>query len=288
MKHAAALAIAISLSCGAWAQKLPNLADSFRFAVIGDSGTGGRAQYEIGARLAQSQKILDFKIVVMLGDNIYGSQTPNDFQRKFELPYKALLDSGVKFHAALGNHDSLKQSSYKPFNMGGSRYYTFRPHSGIRFFAVDSTMVDQRQLEWLEKELAGSRSEWKIVYLHHPIYSSGAMHGSTPWLRAVLEPLLVKHGVSLVLAGHDHFYERMKPQQGIYHFVIGGSARLRPGNVRRTSLTAKAFDRDESFALMEIDHETLYFQVVSRTGETVDSGSFQRPSAERTSLPEPP
>ena len=186
MKRAVGLVIAVSLSCGAWAQKLPNLADSFRFAVIGDSGTGGRAQYEIGARLAQSQKILDFKIVVMLGDNIYGGQTPNDFQRKFELPYKALLDSGVKFHAALGNHDSLKQSSYKPFNMGGSRYYTFRPQSGIRFFAVDTTLVDQRQLEWLEKELAGSRSEWKIVYLHHPIYSSGAMHGSTPGLRAVL------------------------------------------------------------------------------------------------------
>ena len=91
--------------------------------------------------------------------------------------------------------------------------------------------------------------------------------------------------MSLVLAGHDHFYERMKPQRGIYHFVIGGSAKLRAGNVLRSSLTAKAFDTDTSFALMEIDHDTLHFQVVSRTGATVDSGSFPRPSAQRTSLP---
>ena len=92
--------------------------------------------------------------------------------------------------------------------------------------------------------------------------------------------------MSLVLAGHDHFYERMKPQRGIYHFVIGGSARLRVGNVRRSSLTAKSFDRDTSFAVMEIDHETLHFQVISRAGETVDSGSFQRPSGEGTSVTE--
>jgi hypothetical protein len=97
-------------------------------------------------------------------------------------------------------------------------------------------------------------------------------------LRAVLEPLFIKYGVSVVLAGHDHFYERIKPQRGIHYFVVGGSAKLRPGNVRPTDLTAKAFDRDNSFALMEIDRDTLYFQAVSRTGATVDFGSFKQAS----------
>jgi hypothetical protein len=128
-----------------------------------------------------------------------------------------------------------------------------------------------------------SGSEWKIV-IFITRSTLPAQHGSSLPLRAVLEPLFVKYGVSLVLAGHDHFYERIKPQQGIYHFVVGGSARLRAGNVLRTRLTAKAFDTDMSFALMEIDHETLHFQVVSRTGATVDSGAFPRPSAQRTSL----
>ena len=273
------VAIAALLTYGVWAQSLPNRPDSFHFAVIGDSGTGARPQYEIGDLLTRYQKISPFKTVVMLGDNIYGSDSPKDFARKFELPYKALLDLGVKFHAALGNHDSPQQASYKPFNMGGKRYYTFRPHSGIRFFALDSTFMDKAQLEWLRKELADSASEWKIVYFHHPMYSSGARHGSDMRLRSALEPLLVKYGVALVMAGHDHFYERIKPQQGIHHFVVGGSAKLRAGNVLRTKLTAKAFDRDLSFALMEIDGDTLHFQAVSRKGETVDSGSFQHPGA---------
>ena len=271
--------IAVLLICGIWAQSLADRQNSFYFAVIGDSGTGGRPQYEIGKLLARYRQTSPFKIVLMLGDNIYGSDSPADFERKFELPYKELLDSGVKFHAALGNHDSPRQASYKKFNMGGKRYYTFRPHPGIRFFALDSTFMDKAQLDWLQKELADSRSEWKIAYFHHPMYSSGARHGSDMALRSVLEPLFVKYGVAMVLAGHDHFYERIKPRQGIHHFVVGGSAKLRAGNVRRTSMTAKAFDRDLSFALMEIDGDTLHFQAISRSGATVDSGSFQRPHA---------
>ena len=122
MNRTALFAIVVSLGCGAWAQQLPNQPDSFRFAVIGDSGTGGRHQYEVGARLAEYQKIFPFQTVVMLGDNIYGSDTASDFRKKFELPYKTLLDSGVKFYAALGNHDSPSQCLYKLFNMQGKRY----------------------------------------------------------------------------------------------------------------------------------------------------------------------
>ncbi len=279
MKLAAVVAILISFSFGAWAQELPNREGSFRFAVVGDSGTGGKRQHQIGALLGQYHKTLGFMTVLMLGDNIYGRHKPKDFQKKFELPYKALLDSGVKFRAALGNHDSPTQISYKPFNMDGLRYYTFKPSEGIRFFALDSTAVDKRQLEWIERELSGSAGDWKIVYFHHPIYSSGARHGSDLALRAVLEPLFVKYGVSVVLSGHDHFYERIEPQRGIHYFVIGGSAKLRKKNIRKTGLTAKAFDRDNSFAVMEIDRDVLHFQAISRTGETVDIGSISRNSA---------
>jgi len=271
------LAIALLLIWGLWAQSLPNHPESFFFAVIGDSGTGLQPQYEVGKVLATFQKTTPFKTVVMLGDNIYGSDYPKDFERKFELPYKPLLDLGVKFHAALGNHDSPRQTAYKPFNMGGKRYYTFKPRSGIRFFALDSTLMDKAQLEWFEKELADSGSEWKIAFFHHPLYSSGARHGSDMGMRSAVEPLFVKYGVALALAGHDHFYERIKPQLGVQYFVAGGSAKLRAGNVRRTSLTAKAFDTDRSFVLMEIDGDTLHYQAISRKGSTVDSGSFERP-----------
>jgi 3',5'-cyclic AMP phosphodiesterase CpdA len=271
-------ALAALLACAAFGQSLPNRPGSFRFAVIGDSGTGLRPQYQVAERLASYLEPLRFETVVMLGDNIYGKDSPKDYARKFELPYQPMLKAGVKFHASLGNHDSPRQANYPLFNMGGKRYYSFRPHRGIRFFALDSTLMDKAQLEWLRKELEDSGSDWKIAFFHHPLYSSSARHGSDLGLRKLLEPLFVKYGVSMVLSGHDHVYERMKPQQGIHYFVIGNSAKLRAGNVRRSPLTEKAFDRDRGFALMEIDGDTLYFQVVSRTGATVDSGSFERPA----------
>jgi hypothetical protein len=280
-KHIPIIALAVTLS-GLLAQqlKLPNHKDSFHFALLGDTGTGGHAQYEVGARLTEFRKVFPFEIVLMMGDNMYGSQKPKDFKGKFEDPYKLLLDSGVKFYATLGNHDDPNQRSYKQFNMGGERYFTFKPRDGIRFFALDSNYMDKNQLAWIEKELAASGSEWKIVFFHHPLYSSGAAHGSDVQLRAVLEPIFVKHHVNLVLSGHDHFYERVKPQQGIYYFVVGGSAKLREGNVRtRSEITAKSFDTDNSFMLMEIEGDTLSYQAISRTGETVDSGSFQRAAA---------
>jgi hypothetical protein len=130
---------------------------------------------------------------------------------------------------------------------------------------------------WLEKELASSGSDWKIAYFHHPLYSSGAAHGSDLPLRAILEPLFVKYHVSLVLSGHDHFYERMKPQSGIYYFVVGGSAKLRLANPRGAGFSEMSFAKDNSFVLMEIKGDELYFQAISRSGQTIDSGSFRRP-----------
>jgi 3',5'-cyclic AMP phosphodiesterase CpdA len=257
--------------------QLPNKPDSFHFAVIGDSGTGERPEYDVAERLAEFHQKFKFDTVLMMGDNMYGSQKPKDFVKKFEAPYKPLLDAGVKFYATLGNHDDPNQRSYKLFNMGGERYYTFKPRNGIRFFSLDSNYMDKEQLSWLEKELDSSGSDWKIAFFHHPLYSSGGKHGSDVQLRGVLEPLFLKHEVSVVLAGHDHFYERIKPQRGITYFVIGGSAKLREGNVvTRSELTGKSFDTDRSFVLMEIDGDTLYFQAISRSGKIVDSGKVGR------------
>ena len=141
----------------------------------------------------------------------------------------------MKFYAALGNHDDANEVMYKPFNMGGKKYYTFKPpNASVRFFALDSNYMDKEQLAWLEKELAASQSDWKIMFFHHPLYSSGATHGSTLPLREQIEPLFVKYGVDVVFSGHDHFYERIKPQKGIYYFVSGGAGKLTSGDIRQT------------------------------------------------------
>jgi 3',5'-cyclic AMP phosphodiesterase CpdA len=251
---------------------LPNKKDSLHFAIIGDSGTGDRNEYEIARKMVAFRAKFPYAMVLMMGDNLYGGESPQDFKAKFEEPYKDLLAAGVKFYATLGNHDDPKQRFYKPFNMNGQRYYTFKANDRVRFFVLDSNYMDPEQLNWLAKELKGSNSPWKICFFHHPLYSSGKQHGSDVDLRRFLEPLFLEYGVKVVLAGHEHFYERLKPQKGIYYFISGGSAKLRRDNIARTNLTAKGFDQDNHFMLMEIDGDTLYYQTISRPGATIDTG----------------
>jgi hypothetical protein len=100
---------------------LPLKLGSVRFAVIGDSGTGDRNQYEVSEQMAKYREKFPFNFVIMLGDNIYGGDTPGDYKQKFELPYRPLLDAGVKFYASLGNHDNPNERLYAPFNMSGER-----------------------------------------------------------------------------------------------------------------------------------------------------------------------
>jgi predicted phosphodiesterase len=257
---------------------LPLKEGSLRFAAIGDSGTGDRPQYETARLLTEWRADFPFELVLMMGDNIYGRDDPRDYREKFEEPYRDLLDAGVKFYAALGNHDDPKQRFYEKFNMKGERYYTFKaPRGGVRFFALDSNYMDKQQLEWLEKELEASGSDWKICFFHHPLYSSGKKHGASEELRAVLEPLFLKHGVDVVLQGHEHFYERMQPQHEIHYFTSGAAGQLRRSNIAKSDITARGFDQDLHFMLMEVAGDELYFQTISRAGKTVDAGSFKRP-----------
>jgi 3',5'-cyclic AMP phosphodiesterase CpdA len=251
---------------------LPNRQDSFHFAVIGDSGTGGNSQYRIAELLEQYRKAFPYKVVLMMGDNIYGSERPADYEEKFGKPYRPLLEAGVKFYASLGNHDEPAQSQYKPFNMNGKRFYSFQPHDRIRFFALDSNYMSEEQVKWLEKELRDSNSDWKICFFHHPIYSPGERHGSDVELRKVIEPLFVKYGVDVVFSGHEHFYARVKPQQGIAYFISGSAAKLRRHNIADSELTAKGFDSDYSFMLVEIAGDEMHFQTISAQDQTVDSG----------------
>jgi predicted MPP superfamily phosphohydrolase len=256
---------------------LPNKEGSFKFAVLGDFGTGSTEQYQLADQMVKLHARFKYDFVVLVGDNLYGSDRPQDFKAKFETPYKPLLDAGVKFYASLGNHDAREQRYYKLFNMDGKLYYSFNPSPDIRFFALESTYPVPEQIKWVEDELKASSSNWKIVFFHHPLYSSGDRHGSDVKLREALEPLFVKYNVSVVLNGHDHFYERVKPQKGIAYFVVGSGGQLRKGNIDRNSgITAKGFDTDQAFMAAEISGDEMTFNAISRAGAIVDSGVLTR------------
>ena len=252
----------------------PLRSGSVRFLVLGDAGTGDDSQHEVARQIVNYRTRFPFTFAIMLGDNLYGKERPQDFVRKFELPYKQLIEAGVEFHAALGNHDDPNQRYYKPFNLGGQRYRTFKKDN-VRFFIIDSNYLDPAQVKWLEKELEASGSDWKIAYFHHPLYTT-ARRGPEVELRAVLEPIFIKHGVDVVFTGHEHIYERFKPQKGIYHFTVGGAAKLRKGDTHSAPIIAARYDRDRSFLLVEIAGDSRFFQAVDRKGRVIDQGTLSR------------
>jgi diadenosine tetraphosphatase ApaH/serine/threonine PP2A family protein phosphatase len=263
---------------------VPNVPQSFKFAVIGDGGRGWGPQHDVAQRMAVYHERVRFPLVLMVGDNIYeGPASPEDYRTKFEEPYRALREAGVRFQAVLGNHDDPAQRFYDGFNMGGQRFYTFEPPGPplarlrdlVRVFALDSTYVDDDQLAWLDRELARSRALWKICMLHHPLYTGGRYSRAAMLMRWHLESRLVAHGVHVVFAGHEHFYQRSTPQQGIVHFISGAAGSLREGDATSGPAVARAFDRDYHFMLCEIDGETLHFQAITRAGVTVDAGALR-------------
>lgn len=255
---------------------LPNKEGDVRFMVVGDTGTGADKQYELAKIMLRYRQAFPYDFVLMMGDNMYGSEKAVDYRLKFEDVYKPLLDQKVKFYAALGNHDESNQRFYEFFNMEGQEYYRFKK-GNVSFYALNSNYMDEKQVKWLEEKLATDTADWKVAFFHHPPYSSGAKHGSDTKLRDVVEPIFLKHGVNAVFTGHEHFYERIKPQKGIYYFISGAGGKLRDGDVKKGSpLTEKAYDSDMSFMLIEISDQQMHFQVISRRGETVDSGVLPR------------
>jgi calcineurin-like phosphoesterase family protein len=271
----------LALSAGTMWGRLPVFfplkPGSVRFAVIGDMGNGRQPEYDTADEMAKARKGFPFDFIITDGDNIYGGASPQELEVKFERPYHRLLQAGVEFYASLGNHDHPDVLTYKVLHMDGQRYYTLEK-PGAAFFFLDSNAMDAPQLAWLEQQLAAAGDQWRICVYHHPIYSAAAFHGPALALPRQLEPIFIKYGVNVVFSGHDHVYERVKPQHGIQYFTEGASGQLRYGDLKPSEETAAGFDKDNSFMLVEIAGDQMYFETLSRTGQTVDSGVIERRS----------
>jgi 3',5'-cyclic AMP phosphodiesterase CpdA len=254
--------------------------DSIKFLAIGDFGTGDDNQSEIAAQMFRDHKTSPLDFVIAVGDNIYPDGGGRHFVKKFERPYSGLIREGVPFHAVLGNHDvkdgRRDQCHYPLFNMNGQCYSTIKQGDGLaEFFMIDSTDFDMKQYSWLDDALKESAAKWKIAIFHHPIYSSAGEHGSSLGLRARIEPLLARYGVNVVISGHDHVYERVKPQQGVQYFVTGAGGKVRPGDVDlRSPFRAMSYDRDNHYLQMVIEDQQIGFQTITRAGAVIDRGAI--------------
>jgi 3',5'-cyclic AMP phosphodiesterase CpdA len=245
----------------------------FRFAAIGDVGTGNIGQLAIAQVMNEYYRQHPFKLVLMTGDNIYENGDIKRVGATFGRPYRFLRRQQVPFYAVLGNHDirtnnGVDQVNYSAFNMDG-RYYTF--NRGIaQFFGLDtnSNADWSRQFDWLEDNLAKSTAIWKIVFAHHPLYSSGA-HGNQPDLIAKLSPLFSRYGVQLYINGHDHNYERTQEIDGTTYLTVGAGSKTRP--VFSSDWTAHSAAR-LSFATIDVYPDYLAIQGIGKNSKVFDRG----------------
>lgn len=264
------------------------VAPSLTFAVIGDSGDGSKEQLAIAKQLVAARKKTPFDFVLMLGDNIYGGGKPKYFKPRFEDPYKELLEAEVKFYAALGNHDAASADfhiKYPHFNMGGKRYYNYEKGTAkeehlIEFFVLDTNDEDgiqPDQLTWLETALKTSKAKWKVAYMHHSLFSSGRMHPPYLGMRKQLHPLFAKYKVNLVLAGHVHAYERIKPQDGVQYITEGCSGKIMRNTLdKKSSLTAFGQDQQQSFLLAHVTEDDLKIEAIGLDGKQFDTVTLKR------------
>lgn len=254
---------------------MPALRSGMVFAMMGDSGSGDAAQASVAsAMLKYFTDARRFRFVLMLGDNLYH----DDYTGEFLQPYKPLLDRGVTFYAALGNHDPDLEQHFKPFNMQDRDYYTF-DEGNVRFAVLNSNHPsDPAQIKWLDTVFDGAGNKWRICFFHHPLYSSGE-HAteSREVIRPALEPALIRNHVNMVLTGHEHLYERVRPQHGIRFFVSGGGGRYLY-HVHKSAFDEVA-DSEHHFMVGEIAGDAFLFEAVRPDGTLIDCGADFRTDA---------
>lgn len=254
--------------------------DRLSFVALGDNGSGGRQALDVAERMAVTYQASPFGLVALLGDICYYGNLRQRFETVFRRPLRPLIDAGVRFELAIGNHDGglyfsddgLDEIEAELQLLGTPGRYYATSHGPVDIFYLDSSVPGlygpgaSEQLDWLDDALASATNQWKIVALHHPPYSSGK-HGNTPGAQERLVPLLTRHHVDLVLSGHDHHYERVEPRAGVTYVVSGGGCKTTP--VGSSSFTAVA-ERTLQFLHVDVVDDRLTAACVRVDGSIAD------------------
>lgn len=198
---------------------------------------------DVAALMADNEGTDEYAALILLGDLIYPDGDPTLTESVVLEPYAATLDGGTILMPALGNHDIMRGDQDEILTILGREraWYSQRVGNALVIVLDSNVPDDPEQLTWLDAELAASQDRWIIVAMHHPPYSAGA-HGSSRNVREAFTPLFEKYGVDLVLAGHDHDYQRSNPINGVTYVVSGAGAKLRPtGSADFTAESASVY-----------------------------------------------
>jgi 3',5'-cyclic AMP phosphodiesterase CpdA len=239
-----------------------------RFLAFGDSGGGGPDQYALLDQMFD----VPFDLMIHTGDVAYDSGTIDQYEDNVFGVYAELFRN-LPFFPAAGNHDygTLQGAPFRDVfalpGDSGEKWYSY-DWGRVHFATLDTESDYATQVAWLDADLAASAAPWKIVYLHRPPYSSG-LHGSDLALRQLLAPVVERHHVQLVLAGHDHDYERMIPQNGVAYVVTGGGGK---GTYSVGTSEFTAFSESViHFVYVEVGVDELVLHAIDADGLEFDS-----------------
>jgi 3',5'-cyclic AMP phosphodiesterase CpdA len=263
--------------------------EGIRFAVLGDNGSGGRNAMNVARAMADEYERSPYGVVLLAGDISYYGSIDDRWEDVFVRPYRPLIDAGVEWELAIGNHEIEEKRSpdaaaeidaqLRRFGKPGT-YYRVR-HGPVDVFVLDSSTPAAtgekaaEQLAWLDGALADSAAPWKVALLHHPPYSSGK-HGSDLDVRAALEPRFVDGGIDVVFTGHDHHYERTLPQDGVTYFVSGGGCKLsRSGASEFTAYSSSILQ----FLHCEVRGDEMEVRCIRDNGDVADQVVITRRGA---------
>lgn len=280
------------------------------FGVMGDSGSGDQAQFDVAASMERWRKQNPWSLVLALGDNVYENGETEYFDSKWVDVYRPMLDDGVRIHSTLGNHDVRNADGREQV---GEEAFGFLDNRDQYEISAGPTLDDGSQLarficlnsnRWIEAAEAGGAEigrlqdelreqlrriddyRWNIVFFHHPIHCEIKKifgiprgHGSSDALQETLEPMLVEHGVDLVLTGHDHFYQKIKPIGGVHHVVSGAAGKLRSGADKKDDKVVKSIE-ELHFLDVSLSAQKLTYQAIDTAGRRIDSREIRKPAAQ--------
>ncbi len=302
---------------------------SIYLAFLGDTGTGNDRQRRVRDQLLSVSRNVSLQSVFLLGDNLYNNGESKHIMPRFVTMYEDVMATGATFHTALGNHDVKKckgagvapvprdHSVYRSASNcwvaeqlarpefgypNGYRYYSVTSGGTpplTEVFVLDSNTLsadgvtdgsDGPQLDWLRNALSRSTAVWKIVAMHHPIYSPRsdrflwAGRDAEDDLRALLEPILADR-VDVVFQGHNHMYARLEPQNGVRYFVSGAGGQ-KPYKFQPDAMTIPRSDRGQfnHFVAVRATDEVFEYCVIDDSGATRDGGWFRAGDATDTTF----
>lgn len=248
-----------------------------RIAIAGDTGTGSAAELATARQMvAQGHEVAPYDALVLLGDLVYEVGDPARVDDVVTDPFAALLDRGTELIPVLGNHDYVSGEQQQILSeLGRDRSWYVDRVGPVRVVVLDSEQADDpQQTAWLRTTLAMPQPAvtWTIAAMHHPAYSAGE-HGSSLDVREAWSPLFEKYDVPLVLAGHDHDYQRSTPVNGVTYVVSGGGAKLRPtGREDFTAVSSSVLHYVDLLAYKD----RLEGRAIDHSGKLVDEFTITR------------